>query len=317
MFSIQSPLTLIIFPWLGLSLVMTTLASNPIAKPGCPTKCGNVTIPYPFGIGRDGACSLSKGYNVNCNTSFTPPKPFLGTRSIVEIMDIFGNGQMRIKNFLATKCYQGGELVSQSTQSSLNMSWINLNGLPLVFSATANKFFVVGCDDYAVILGTRGRAFTTGCFSNCATPDQVINGSCSGIGCCQTSIPTGLKMFVTGVASPTNHTNVSDFNQCGHAFLAEQDKFTFKLADLSDLKFANRTKDRVPVMLDWFVGVNQTCVQAKRNLTSYACRKNSNCTDFVNGSGYRCTCLSGYHGNPYLSPGCTGQFLTLNYSLRL
>ncbi|XP_021727476.1 LOW QUALITY PROTEIN: putative wall-associated receptor kinase-like 16 [Chenopodium quinoa] len=294
----------LLFSWFWSSLAMITFAATPIAKTGCPTKCGNLTS-IPFGFGLDGACSLSSMYIINCNTSFDPPKSFLGTTNL-EVLDLFDNVQMRIRNYMATRCYQGGE-IDNSTRS-LRSAWINLDDLPLVFSDIANKFVVVGCDDLALIQGTLGRSstpFTSGCIAVCARPDQVLNGSCTGIGCCQTSIPKGLKTFITSVTSLDNHTNVSYFNPCGHAFLAEQDKFTFNLANLSDPMFISRMKDEIPVMLDWFVGVNQTCSQAKGDPATYACQQNSDCTDFDNGLGYRCSCLSGYQGNPYLSPGCT------------
>ncbi|CAI9767178.1 unnamed protein product [Fraxinus pennsylvanica] len=40
--------------------------------PGCQSSCGNVDIPYPFGIGLN--CSLNSDFNINCDTSFNPPK---------------------------------------------------------------------------------------------------------------------------------------------------------------------------------------------------------------------------------------------------
>uniref|UniRef100_A0A803KWP0 Uncharacterized protein n=1 Tax=Chenopodium quinoa TaxID=63459 RepID=A0A803KWP0_CHEQI len=188
------------------------------------------------------------------------------------------------------------------------IAMIGLNSLPLVFSDTANKFTVVGCDDVSVIQaqGSLGRSFTSGCVAVCSKPQQVLNGSCSGTGCCQTSIPKGLKAFYISAVSLSNHTNVS-FNPCSYAFLAEQDKFSFNVSDLSDLTFVERTLDNVPVVLQWVVGVRQTCLQAQKKLSSYACHQNTNCTDFdiATAGGYRCNCLPGYDGNPYLTPGCT------------
>ena len=272
-----------------------------LSKDGCNTTCGNLKVPYPFGISLDGKCSLNKYYIINCNSSYyDPPKPFLGRKGNLEVLDISINGQLRISNFVASSYVQqtqGNEVVSQSFDAS-----VDLAAFPIVFSDTENKLIVVGCDDYALVYGLHERTFTTGCVAGCSNLSDVIDGSCSGMGCCQISIPKGLKSFKINLRSLTNHTHVSHFNS--YAFLAEQDKFIFNANDLKDPNFRNKTKKNVPVVIDWFVGMRQNCVQAKENKSSYACQTNTKCNDF-NG-GYRCSCLQGYEGNPYLSPGCTG-----------
>ncbi|KAF6140145.1 hypothetical protein GIB67_028951 [Kingdonia uniflora] len=60
-----------------------------------------------------------------------------------------------------------------------------------------------------------------------------------------------------------------------------------------------------PAVLDWVVGL-ETCEEAKRNLTSYACEDNGGCVDSTNGLGYNCYCNPGYEGNPYFTNGCQG-----------
>lgn len=43
---------------------------------GCPDKCGNVSIPYPFGT-KDGC--FRPGFFVVCNDTFDPPRPFINS----------------------------------------------------------------------------------------------------------------------------------------------------------------------------------------------------------------------------------------------
>lgn len=216
------------------------------------------------------------------------------------VMDLNITGEMRITNSVGRNYFQDGELLTYSKAA------INLNYFPYIISETANKLTLIGCDDYAYIYGTWGRTFTAGCMSKCSQPEDIVNGECSGIGCCQTSIPKGLKNFYADASSFSNHTNISDFNPYSYTFLAEQDKFIFNVNDLSDPTFKNRTKKDVPILLEWFIMDNQTCVEAMKNLTTYACQDNTKCTDFDGASGYRCSCNIGYEGNPYLIPGCTG-----------
>ncbi|PIN12635.1 Serine/threonine protein kinase [Handroanthus impetiginosus] len=141
---------------------------------------------------------------------------------------------------------------------------------------------------------------SAGCVSWCDSIDTVVNGTCSGIGCCQTSIPKGVKDILVDIRSFGNHTTVKGFNPCGYAFVVEAEAFEFSSADLKYLQ----NRKSFPVILDWSVG-NVTCEEAQKNLSSYACRAiHSACSDSRNGFGYHCNCLTGFQGNPYLVDGC-------------
>ncbi|KAM0916533.1 hypothetical protein ACQ4PT_010091 [Festuca glaucescens] len=49
-------------------------AQQPITLAGCPEKCGDISIPYPFGM-KPGC--FRDGFEVICNYSFNPPRAFL------------------------------------------------------------------------------------------------------------------------------------------------------------------------------------------------------------------------------------------------
>ncbi|KAL2479432.1 Wall-associated receptor kinase 2 [Abeliophyllum distichum] len=242
-----------------------------ITKPGCPRQCGNLTVPYPFGIGRGSGCGIGEWFELNCSYAFNPPRAFLGTIRIYEISD----NQMRISNVMARTCYdRSGAVTFVNTASS------DITKTPFSYSKL-NRFTVVGCDDFALITGGGNRNFTSGCFSLCSKAEDVLDGYCSGIGCCQTSVPKGLKFYLTSLSSLKNHTRVSSFDPCSYAFVGEQERFIFGGAkDLSDPNFMQRTLATVPIG-------NSNCVDSDTDL-----------------GGYRCSCNGGYEGNPYLDPGC-------------
>lgn len=171
-----------------------------------------------------------------------------------------------------------------------------------------DRFTVVGCDDTAIISGSK---FVNGCPTMCTSSAQVVDGTCMASGCCQIQIPKGLKYFNTSMQSLKNHSRIWSFNPCGYAFLGEASRFQFRgMQDLNDLNFVERIIDSVPIVLDWAIG-NLTCVEAQKR-DDYGCRDNSQCVDSDTGlGGYRCSCNPGYEGNPYL--GCQGSYLDLMF----
>ncbi|KAG6714644.1 hypothetical protein I3842_05G212000 [Carya illinoinensis] len=265
---------------------MAAAASS--AKPNCPNWCGNVEIPYPFGTTEN--CYLNDNYFINCSNS----QPLWENHFVTNISI---QGELEISMFIARQCFRdsSGVPVVDNNKHSLTSRTFTI-------SNTKNQFVAVGCDTYAYLNAYRNNEyFRIGCMSICQSLRNVVNASCSGIGCCHVDIPTGLKNFTLEVHSYNNHTNVSKFNPCSSAFMIKQDyESKFSSAYLEEILL--KPNDTFPMVLDWAIG-NETCETGRRK-PDYVCGQNSACYDSKNGDGYRCKCNKGYEGNPYLHEGC-------------
>lgn len=258
------------------------------AIPGCPETCGNLTIPYPFGT-REG-CYLNQTYLITCNDTTAYLR-----KTDLETLHISLEGQLRIRAQVAYDCYN-----KNGNRTLFSEHGIWLSNFPI--SSKRNKFTAIGCDTNAMIQGFVGQRYMTGCMSLCGRFKDVRNGSCNGIGCCQTSIPEGVRDYSITVGSFNNHYGIWNFSRCSYAFVAEEEEYNFSSTDLNRL----RKESKFPLIVDWAVG-DASCVEAQTNLTSYLCKENSTCYDSDNGPGYHCKCLEGYSGNPYLQNGCKGN----------
>ncbi|KAB1209094.1 Wall-associated receptor kinase 2 [Morella rubra] len=158
-----------------LAEMATAAVAAQLAKPNCQDRCGDVGIPYPFGTTED--CYLDESFFINCTTSSTGNfLPFSG-ETIVQNISI--HGQLDILMYTANDCYN--ETGSQSS----NQPYLTTADI-FTISNTQNKFVAVGCDTNAFLYATRNsKSFYLGCVSSCQSISDVINGSCSGIGCCE------------------------------------------------------------------------------------------------------------------------------------
>ncbi|KAG5221962.1 wall-associated receptor kinase [Salix suchowensis] len=272
-------------------MVISAETSQATHLPGCQDKCGDVSIPYPFGTSE--GCYFNEHFRITCDTAVTPPIPYLWSSNL-QVLSISLDGHLRILTYVGADCYS-----KSGARESPTGSYAVLPAFP--FSNTRNKFFGIGCDTIALIRGVNlhGQTYSTGCLSLCNDTASVTNGSCNGIGCCQIPIPGNLLRYSATVTSFKNHTDIWESNPCGFSFLAEEESFNFTIANLTSL----RNTTLLPSSIDWAIG-NQTCEEAKKNLTGYVCKANSDCYDSSNAPGYLCNCSAGYIGNPYLPDGC-------------
>nr|GEX09128.1 wall-associated receptor kinase 2-like [Tanacetum cinerariifolium] len=281
----------------------TLINSTNLAKPGCNSTCGDLVVPYPFGVGINSGCSIDSGFDIYCNTSVTPPTASFTETDYVRIKFI-SDSTLRTTNIVASKCYS----LDGTTYNDYNISVDFSRYWPYTVSEV-NKFTVIGCDDYAWLTSaTKSRSVSTGCMVFCASEEEVAGDECTGNGCCQSSIPQDISSYTTKLNSLMHSGNVSNmrlFAPCTYAFVGEENKFKFNGAtDLIDgTSFVERIEATVPRVLEWAIG-NLNCSVAEAT-DGYVCQSNSTCVSSPReAGGYRCVCKDGYEGNPYLSPGC-------------
>ncbi|KAL5201468.1 hypothetical protein ABZP36_035822 [Zizania latifolia] len=196
------------------------------------------------------------------------------------------------------------------------------DGSPYVVSETRNRLLVTGCNIQFTLVGTSLNVII-GCSSFCSIDDHWANSviiprdKCSGVGCCQTTIPIGRPNYNVQFFDQVD-TSRDKFGEVPNAVrIAEMGWFEQHAAELLNKSLTDTSlKMPVPVVLEWAVasypvilsGVpqydNSSC---PTNTPKSACKSlNSYCKNATGNyrSGYVCRCKEGYEGNPYLADGC-------------
>ncbi|KAL2920876.1 Wall-associated receptor kinase 5 [Bienertia sinuspersici] len=277
--------------------------TSQIALPNCPEKCGDVTIPYPFGIGdkchynhpQDGSF-----FDINCNASNIPKY------GVMVVEKITVDGEIRVQNDISYVCYQD----NGTRHTTISHTW-RTSITRFAISTTENMIGAIGCDTYAVFSGTRmdssSSEFLTGCVTGCKKQSDV-GTSCSGVGCCEVSMPKGVTNISVNASSMNQHKDVKLFNPCSIAFVVAKDQgqsdqslpFPIQSIITKDATyFSDQNNLLKPVVYHWSVGTKK-CEEAKLDKEYYLCKGNSVCLDLPEQWGYRCECQQGFRGNPYL-----------------
>ena len=278
--------------------------NSSLANPGCRDKCGNISIPYPFGIGKD---CFREGFEVYCPPDDVPILNTSGT-PLLEINLNFG--EARIQNNISQACN-----ITKFNDMLIGAS-VPVQRFFMV-SRTRNIFIAIGCSTVALVAGDMetpieqdagiGFYVISACASFCSkyTIDDTST-DCSRGGCCQIAIPRNLKSFFPIFLSNTL-IRAPNLSPCSYAFIAETGWFSFDPSYVTSQNLQNQFGFGPPLVLDWVVG-NRSCEAARKMGSSYPCiDANSECVDVPNGPGFRCNCSTGYEGNPYLAGGCRGQ----------
>ncbi|KAK2662152.1 hypothetical protein Ddye_000726 [Dipteronia dyeriana] len=240
----------------------------------CTSKCGIVTIPFPFGI--EEGCSMDSWLKVDCNHS----KPYLGSINL-ELLNISLDGTMRIN-------YPVYNICDQTTNSMHGLTL--LKSTPFILSPLRNSFVGIGnCGNFSLL--SNDDSVIAACSTSCNQNNDTTKLTC------QEQVKSPLKGFF-----PTMSSSV---RECPYSALVEQQWLQDNLKNPQDIK--HRT--HVPVILDWsiftltFDGFEKKQSNKTYELSSTCERSACSCfsTEFPT---VRCKCLQGFQGNPYLLQGC-------------
>ncbi|KAI6668059.1 hypothetical protein NL676_036593 [Syzygium grande] len=135
-----------------LLMLMSSSSASQTVYSDCQETCGDVAVPYPFGIGK--GCYLNDYFSIRCNVTddaASTPTPYLRD-SDTEVLDISLNGELRIYTYIGKDCYNEFGVQQQPHTSVFAVSPCSLSLTP------RTSFMAIGCDTFAVIAPSRPRA---------------------------------------------------------------------------------------------------------------------------------------------------------------
>ncbi|KAL8193855.1 hypothetical protein R6Q57_026097 [Mikania cordata] len=199
------------------------------SKEGCKDMCGDVQIPFPFGIGA--RCAVNQWYIVDCYSS-TPYLPALNHLKVLGV-DL-ENQTVTVATSRITDC-------QNPVQNSSKIMGVDVGGSPFLFSKRHNKFVFKGCGN--AVMKMDNGSVVTACSTACrggVTHDDI--NKCFGMGdCCETKIPYYFQSYSIHLS------NLEDNGGgCGSGFLV--DKTSYNQGSWNTTSFS------IPVSFLWTLG---------------------------------------------------------------
>ncbi|CAA7013603.1 unnamed protein product [Microthlaspi erraticum] len=318
----------------------------------CQTEsCGNVKIPYPFGIGK--GCYLDEWYKIECKNATLPFLFKIGLQVVNISLPGDREGYYDSGSFGSIRVRSPVTSAGCSRDGNGSGSVLNLTDSPFFFGI-GNSLVAVGCDSKASLtniepikvgcelnctasketLPSKSIPFfdKTGCSSNTLrytyTPactenkGEVERRSCNGNGCCRASLPVDEAQQVIGVKIESFDRGNFTSRKCRVAFLTDE-VYTLSNATDPEKLFS---KGYVTVRIGWVFQTTNlsyinslSCINTKEfddfrgNIRDRTSCVCSNIT--ISRTNYaNCGCNQGYTGNPYRLDGCKVQYNNHNLS---
>ncbi|XP_042424448.1 wall-associated receptor kinase 2-like [Zingiber officinale] len=269
-----------------------TLPSN------CPTSCGNISIRYPFGIGR--GCYLP-GFNLTCRKQYDhtvpggPGRLFMGDDTLEVTRIDFYSGYVYFKLPV---------IRISVDQSSITAPLIDLQKYHnFNFWSTDNVLFVSGCNVYAGLVDLNNNTIIDFCITICSDDSPDLPRAVIRQKNCTIQIGKGIPdRVLLGVR------------------LTRLDQTLLHLVNATAVSaYMSSSTRRLESQLSWYMDDHSSCTEAANDTETYACiSSNSYCADALAGDsdettvGYYCNCHGGNEGNPYLTDGCNDIYANIH-----
>lgn len=299
-----------------------------IGLPGCNTTCGNLIVPYPFGISP--GCYWP-GFELFCDTSDDFPRlVIIDSGSILEVVDIsLPDSTIRVSH--RTSIIYNATNFSDKMLSDDKFQILDIMSETYTLS-TRNELILFGCDVQATLHGE----YTNGGGGNTSSSDNIISqcvsictsgrdhgagtpvvqgGNCSGHdGCCHAPISVGRRPNEVYMKI----LNLSIGQQTSPFALISEDGMTDQWYSIVSKWMTNQwTPDYItyPLVLMWAIKQGfsvpaDNSGHCPKDVASRLCKSHHSECQQENG-GFTCYCSTNYHGNPYIPDGCRGLYSLL------